>query len=194
MVELPEGILGKDATIYEPVIIGFPLKGIFNGVSIGDNALLRTGTVIYHNVTIGNNFSCGHNVMIRENTTIGNNVMVGTGSIIEGDVRIEDNTRIQSDVFISKHTIIKKRVFLGPRVTLLNDLYPPSPLLKGPYIMDDAIVGASATILPGIIVNKHAFVAAGALVTKNVPEGMMAMGVPAKMHPMPRKMKRVTTL
>jgi acetyltransferase-like isoleucine patch superfamily enzyme len=75
--------LGKGAQVFEPVILGFPSREFlgktdFRGVTIGENAILRPGTVIYCNVVIGNSFSTGHNVIIRENTTIGNNTAIGT--------------------------------------------------------------------------------------------------------------------
>lgn len=85
--------IGKNPVILENVILGYPtsnlLKGDwrkteFKGVTIGNNATIRSGTVIYCDVEIGNNFVTGHNVIIREKTRIGDNVLVGTNTVIEG--------------------------------------------------------------------------------------------------------------
>jgi len=170
-------IIGEGYKIYPPVIIGFPK---FKGTIIGKNSTIRTGTVIYHNVEIGDNFVSGHNVLIRENTLIGDNVLVGTSSIIEGNSKIGNNTRIQSMVFIPTNTIIGNNVFIGPGTVFTNDKYPPSRCLEGPIVEDDVIIGAHVTILPGIKLGKGCFIAAGAVVTKDVPADGMAIGSPAR--------------
>jgi acetyltransferase-like isoleucine patch superfamily enzyme len=95
-------------------------------------------------------------------------------------------------VFIPTHTKIGNRVFIGPAAVLTNDRYPPTgkPELAGPVLEDGAVIGAHATILPGIMVGKDAAVAAGAVVTRDVPPGMMAIGVPAVIKDMPLPMRR----
>jgi len=113
--------IGKNAQIFEPVTIGFPSRdkigkpwgGDFAGTTIGNNAIIRSGTIIYCNVTIGDNFQTGHNVMIRENTRIGNNVSIGTATIIEGHTLIGDNVNLQSTVYIPTGTIIGNHVFIS---------------------------------------------------------------------------------
>jgi len=75
---------------------------------------------------------------------------------------------------------------------LTNDRYPPGPRegLRGPVIGDDAVIGANATVLPGVVVGEGAFVAAGAVVTKDVPPTMLAVGAPARFRPLPSGAKR----
>ncbi len=172
-------LIGEGYKIYPPVIIGFPN---FRGTIIGKNSIIRTNTIIYHDVEIGDNFTTGHNVLIRENTKIGNNVLVGTNSIVEGDVKIGNNVRIQSMVFIPTNTIIGNNVFIGPGTVFTNDKYPPSANMVGAIVEDDAVIGAHATILPGVRLGRGCFIAAGAVVTKDVPVGMMAIGSPAKIE------------
>lgn len=189
-----DAIIGEGCSIWgDDTHIGFPTQGQIEkikkhntfdnlGLYIGDNAIIRTGTVIYDGVRIGNNFKCGHKVLIREHTGIGHNVKIGTGTIIEGNTHIGSDTNIQSMVFIPTQSWIGDNVFIGPRVTFTNDKYPPTgkPKLMGAVVEDGAVIGAAAIILPGIKIGKNAFVAAGALVTKNVPDNMMAIGSPAK--------------
>jgi acetyltransferase-like isoleucine patch superfamily enzyme len=189
--------IGKEARIFEPVFLGFPSIDLFGktdypGATIGDSAVLRTGTIIYSNVTIGNNFSTGHNVMIREHTTIGNNVAIGSSTVIEGTCVLGNNIRIQSMVFIPTHTTIGNGVFIGPNSILTNDRYPPTgkPEMKGPVVEDDVTIGANVTILPGIRLGKGSAVAASAVVTKDVPAGKLAIGSPARFVSMPPAMVR----
>lgn len=163
----------------------------FPGAIIGDSAVLRSGGIIYCDVKIGDDFQCGHNVLIRERTVIGNNVAVGTATVIEGNCRIGDDVNIQSIVYIPTHTEIGNGVFIGPCAVLTNDRYPPTgkPELKGPTIEENAVIGANATILPGIRIGKGAFVAAGAVVTRDIPDRKMAIGVPAIIRDLPEGMR-----
>ncbi|MFA7563308.1 MAG: DapH/DapD/GlmU-related protein [Methanoculleus sp.] len=192
MIEYGRNALGEGAAIFEPVTIGFPSrdrmgKEGYPGAVIGRDAVLRSGTIIYCDVVIGDSFQTGHNVLIREKTTIGDRVAIGTAAVIEGDCTIGDDARLQSMVYIPTGARIGNRVFIGPNAVLTNDRYPPGPRegLRGPVIEDDAVVGANATILPGVVVGKGAFVAAGAVVTKDVPPGMLAVGTPARFRPLP---------
>ena len=189
--------MGKNSQIYESVTLGFPsreylgAKG-FPGVTIGNDAVIRSGSVIYCEVTIGDGFQCGHNVLIREKTVIGSNTSIGTASIIEGYSTIGNNVRIQSMVFVPTNTEIADGVFIGPGVLLTNDRYPPTgkPELKGPILEEYSVIGAKVVILPGIRIGKGAAVAAGSVVTRDVPSGKMAIGSPARVRDMPKEMVR----
>ncbi|HWQ64837.1 MAG TPA: acyltransferase [Methanospirillum sp.] len=184
--------LGQNLTIFEPVILGFPARyhlGMesYTGCTIGDNSTLRPGTTIYADVTIGESFSSGHNVMIREQTIIGNQVSIGTGSIIEGYSTIGNRANLQSLVYIPTNTTIGDDVFIGPNTVLTNDRYPPKKdaLMEGPVIYRRARIGANVTILPGVRIGENALVAAGSVVTKDVPPEMLAIGSPARHKPLP---------
>jgi len=189
--------LGKGTRIFEPVTLGFPSRdrldqSEFTGTIIGKNAIIRSGTILYCDVTIGDDFSTGHNVLIRENTRIGNNVAIGSSTVIEGTCTLGNNIRIQSMVFIPTNTSIGNGVFIGPNSILTNDRYPPAgkPGLKGPVIEDDVTIGANVTILPGVRLGRGSAVAAGAVVTKDVPAGKLAIGSPARFRALPREMVR----
>ncbi|HOD85073.1 MAG TPA: DapH/DapD/GlmU-related protein [Methanoculleus sp.] len=197
MIEYGRNALGDGATIFEPVTIGFPSRdrmGLedYPGAAIGKNAILRSGTIIYCDVRIGDAFQTGHNVLIREKTTIGDRVAVGTAAVVEGDCTIGDDVRIQSLVYVPTGARIGDRVFIGPNAVLTNDRYPPGPResLRGPVLGDDAVIGANATILPGVRVGEGAFVAAGAVVTRDVPPEMLAVGAPARFRALPAEARR----
>ena len=85
-------------------------------------------------------------------------------------------------VYIPTNTSLGDRVFIGPNAVLTNDRYPPSGIggLVGPVIERGAAIGANATILPGIHIGEGALVAAAAVVTRDVPAHMLAVGAPGK--------------
>jgi len=195
MIEYGTNTIGKGSRIFEPVTLGFPSrdnldKTGFTGTIIGKNAIIRSGTIFYCDVTIGDNFQSGHNVMIREKTKIGDRVAIGTSVIIEGSSVIGNDVSLQSMVYIPTDTVIGNHVFIGPNTVLTNDRYPPTRIggLKGPQIRDAAAIGANATLLPGVCIGEGALVAAGAIVTRDVPAYKLAIGAPAQIRDLPDKM------
>ena len=192
MIEYGINRIGAGSQIFEPVTLGFPSrefmgKSGFTGTTIGKDAVLRSGTILYCEVVTGDRFQTGHNVMIREKTRIGNHVSIGTGAIIEGNTRIGDDVSLQSMVYIPTNTTIGDRVFIGPNAVLTNDRYPPSGIggLAGPVVECDAAIGANATLLPSVHIGEGALVAAAAVVTRDVPAHMLAVGAPAKIRDLP---------
>ena len=185
-------IIGKGVQIFDPVTLGFPSrenigKAGYTGSTVGDNAIIRSGTIIYCDVLIGNGFQSGHNVLIREKTRIGDRTSIGTATIIDGNTVIGNDVNLQSMVYVPTGTSIEDHVFIGPNAVLTNDRYPPSSSIKGPVIKTGAAIGANVTILPGICVGEGALVAAGSIVTKDVPDHMLAVGSPARIKEMPKE-------
>ena len=192
MIEYGKNTLGQNATVFEPVTLGFPSRDVmgttgFTGTTIGSNAILRSGTIIYSEVIIGDDFQTGHNVVIREKTRIGNRVAVGTATVIEGNCSIGNGVSLQSMVYIPTDTVIEDLVFIGPNTVLTNDRYPPTRIggLKGPCIRKGAAIGANTTLLPGVCIGEGALVAAGSVVTRDVPAHMLAIGSPARIKDLP---------
>lgn len=190
--------IGKNCTIQDNVLLGVPSREYVGKdqlswppTIIGDNAVLRSGTIIYCDVIIGKNFQTGHNVLIREKTRIGDDVLLGSYSIIEGMTEIGSNVNIQSSVYIPLNVVIEDYVFIGPRVVLTNDKYPlrKKTELRGPILRRGASIGANATILPGIEIGEGAMIAAGAVVTRDVPPWKLAIGNPARIKDLPEDLK-----
>ena len=193
MKEYGINVIGEGAQVFEPVTIGFPSrenigKTRFTGSTIGRHAVLRSGTIIYCDVIIGDNFQSGHNTLIREKTRIGDRTAIGTATVIDGNTIIGNGVSLQSMVYIPTNTTIGDSVFIGPNAVLTNDRYPPSGSLEGPVIKAGAAIGANATILPGVCIGEGAFVAAGSVVTRDVPDHMMAIGTPARIKELPKEM------
>jgi acetyltransferase-like isoleucine patch superfamily enzyme len=151
---------------------------------IGDNANIRSHTVIYYGNKIGCNFQTGHGAMVRELNDIGNDVSLGTGSIIEHHVKIGDRVRLHSHVFIPEYSVLEDDCWIGPHVVFTNARYPKSLHVKeklaGPHIERGAKICANCTILPGVRIGRDALVGAGSVVTKDVPPGSVVVGNPAK--------------
>ena len=179
--------LGKDSIIEDFVIIGSPPRGYRAGeieTVIGDNAIIRSHTVIYAGNRIGNNFQTGNKANIRELNEIGDDVSIGTLSVIEHHIKIGHGVRIHSQVFIPEYCVLEEECWIGPNVVLTNAKYPKSPNAKaelvGVHIMKEAIIGANSTILPGIKIGNWAFIGAGSVVVNNVPSEAVFFGNPAK--------------
>ncbi len=181
----PNVKLGENVTIEDFCIIGAPFGGQANEETIiGDNAVIRSHTVIYAGNKIGNNFQTGNKANIRELNVVGNNVSIGTLSVVEHHVIIEDNVRIHTQAFIPEYSILKKDCWIGPNVVITNAKYPKSPNvkneLKGAVVGELAKIGANATILPGVKIGRNVLVGAGSVVVKDVKDGVIVAGNPAR--------------
>jgi acetyltransferase-like isoleucine patch superfamily enzyme len=203
--------IGRNCTIMENVTLGYPSGRLmsemqaagkgpeeypYRGVSIGDDAVIRPGTTFYCEVVAGNGLRTGHNALVREQTIIGNSTLVGTNAVIDGNCVIGSHVSIQSNVYIPTNTVVEDNVFLGPCCVLANDKYPvrkPYPL-KGPVLRKGVSIGANATILPGVEIGESAMVAAGALVTKDVPAWKLAIGCPAKFVELPESLRSLNRI
>jgi len=151
-------------------------------VIIGEDNIIRSGTIIYSEVDMGPSCQTGHNVLIREKTKIGNNTLIGTNCVIDGNVVIGKNVSIQTGVYIPLYSKIGDHVFLGPYCKLTNDKYMMRReyALKGPTIENYVSVGANAVILPNITLKERTIVGAGSIVTKSSQKNEILTGNPAK--------------
>jgi len=187
--------IGKNPIVEDFVVLGKPpigAKAKKAKLVIGDFPIIRSGTIIYSENIIGNNFHTGDNARIREKNRIGNDVSIGSGSIIERECEIMDNVKIHSGCFIPEYTVIKENAWIGPGVIMTNVLHPPCPAFKnyapisgkkccnGPIIGENAVIGAGAVILAGIQIGENSLVGAGSVVTKDVPPKHLVAGNPAK--------------
>jgi acetyltransferase-like isoleucine patch superfamily enzyme len=121
---------------------------------------------------------------VRERTVIGEASAIGAATNVDNDVTIGARVKIQTGCYITAFTTIEDDVFVAPCVTTTNDntmgRHGPDFELRGALLRRACRVGAGSILLPGIEVGEEAFVAAGALVTRDVPPRTLVMGVPAK--------------
>lgn len=143
-------------------------------------------TVIFPDVTIGDGTRIGNFVLIRGDTVVGEGCTIGSYVDIEGDVVIGDHVSLQSGCYITRGVVIEDEVFCGPRVLTMNDkriTHRRSGLTfvrAAPQIRRAARIGGGSVLLPGITIGVNAFVGAGSVVTRDVPDGAIAVGNPAR--------------
>jgi acetyltransferase-like isoleucine patch superfamily enzyme len=148
--------------------------------------LLGQFSVVFPDVTVGEGTRLGNFVMIRSNTVIGVDCTIGSYVDIEGDVVIGDRVSLQSGCYVTSGVVIEDDVFLGPRVVTMNDkriTHRRSALTfvrSAPQILRAARVGGGAVLLPGVTIGANALVGAGAVVTRDVPNGAIVAGNPAR--------------
>ncbi len=178
--------IGAHAQVDEGVVLGYRYPGDSQPTRIGDYAIIRSGTIIYANTTIGHRFQCGHQVLIRAEVTIGNRCVVHHKCTLEGRIRIGNGVKIMAHVYIPSTTVIGNMVFIGPGTTFLNAKYPMrQPGVQGARIEDHVCIGGGVTICPGVTIGHNSFIGAGSVVNKDVPPETLAYGVPARHHPLP---------
>lgn len=181
----------SEATIAEEATVGVSYADDTSPPLLGTDSVVRAGTVIYDDVVAGDRLQTGHHALVRERSVLGDDVLVGTQVVLDGDADVGSNVSMQTGVYIPTNTTIGDRVFLGPNATLLNDPYPirKDVELVGPTLSADVSVGANATVLPGVEIGEGAFVAAGAVVTEDVPPEMLAVGTPATHRELPEALQ-----
>jgi acetyltransferase-like isoleucine patch superfamily enzyme len=182
--------IGRDAQVDPGVILGYRWPGDSQPARIGDHAIIRSGTVIYANTTIGHRFQCGHHVLIRAEVTIGDRCVVHHKCTLEGRIRIGNGVKLMAHIYIPSTTVIGNMVFVGPGTTFLNDKYPmrrPAPV-DGARIEDHVCIGGGVTVCPGVTIGRNSVIGAGSLVNKDVPPDTLAYGVPARHHPLPENL------
>jgi acetyltransferase-like isoleucine patch superfamily enzyme len=201
-IELGMGMTGQEIVprfraevnlqLDDGVAIGYGVKTPDDILVLGANCTIRMGSIIYRGVRAGDYLQTGHHVLVREHSRIGNHVVICTNSVIDGTVEIGDFVKIESNCYIPTHVKIGSRVFFGPGVVLTNDRYPlrqrDSYQPEGPVIEDDVTLGGAVTVCPGVRIGAGSFVAAGAIVTKDVPPESLVIKA-GEIRPLPEKFR-----
>ena len=158
-----------------------------------ENVRIHPTAEVSPKARIGAGTRIWHWVQIREGAVIGGNCIIGKDVYIDFDVKVGSNVKIQNGSYLYHGLTVEDGVFIGPRAVFTNDVYPraitPDGKLKGNedwevgpiLIRYGASIGTGAIIIPNVTVGKFAMVAAGAVVTRSVPDHGLVVGVPARL-------------
>jgi UDP-2-acetamido-3-amino-2,3-dideoxy-glucuronate N-acetyltransferase len=154
--------------------------------------VIHPSSVVSEKAVVGNGTRIWLFCQVREGARIGKDCILGKGVYVDSDVVIGDKVKIQNNASIYLGVTIEDGVFIGPHVCFTNDKVPravnPDMSLKGASewtlaktrVMAGATLGANATIVCGVTIGRWAIVAAGSVVTADVPDHALVMGNPAR--------------
>lgn len=195
VVIYPNVVIKTGVEIFDHCVVGKPPKSpgciareISENLSetvIGENSMLSSGCIVYAGTVIGHNTLLGDHSSIREECSIGNFCVISRNVTVNYHTKIGDRTKILDNSHITGNTIIEQDVFISTLVATTNDNlmgrngYHEEQII-GPYIKQGTTIGAAANILPNVVIGTNCIVGAGALVTKDIPDHKLVMGIPAR--------------
>jgi len=162
-------------------------------LSIGKAVTVGAGCILYVGAEIGDMVFFGDLATVREDVKIGEFSIVGRGATVENKVTIGRKCKIETEAYITAFSIIEDYCFIAPCVAFTNDNFlgrteERRKHFGGPTLKRGARIGANATILPNLVIGEDSVVAAGSVVTKDVPARMIVLGSPAKvLRPVPEE-------
>lgn len=195
VVIYPSSIIRRGVEIYDHCVVGKPPTAT-NGVSrtpkapmesleIGENTVLCPSVVLYTGCKIGRNTLLGDYCSIREECTIGDDCIISRNVSVNYNTTIGNRVKVMDNSHITGNMLIEDDVFISVLVATTNDntmgrqSYSEEHV-RGPVIKKNVTIGAAANILPNITIGENSIVGAGSVVTKDVPDRKVVMGVPAK--------------
>lgn len=152
-------------------------------LEIGNNCVISAHVILYRGTKLGGEVMIGDLASIREQNVIGDKTIIGRLVSIEPRTVIGQRVRTSTGTHLTGDMIIEDDVFMGNRISTTNSNEMGRGVAgryKGPHIKRGARIGSNATLLPGVVIGEEAMVAAGAVVTRDVPARKVVMGVPAR--------------
>lgn len=193
-VVIHEGtVIGDNVRIDDNTVIGKqPMRSkrsIFKSepvppATIGSDCLIGAQVVIYAGSQISSNVLIADTAAVRENVTIGEYTIIGRGATVENFCNVGKKCKLETGCYITAYSEIGDYCFIAPKVTTTNDNYLGRTKerfkhFKGVTVRTGGRIGGGAVILPGIEIGEDAVVAAGSVVTRNVPAKQIVVGTPA---------------
>lgn len=150
------------------------------------NYFVHPSSYIDDNVTIGENTKVWYYCHVQQGAVIGSNCSLGQNVNVSSNVKIGNGVKIQNNVSVYEGVELEDHVFCGPSMVFTNDLTPRSKYPKGSQgyiktlVKQGASIGANATIVCGNTIGQWAMIGSGAVVTRDVPDHALMIGVPAR--------------
>ena len=157
-----------------------------------DDARILPSADVDERATLGVGSTIWHLAQVREHAQLGRGCIVGRGAYVGPGVIIGDHVKLQNYALVYEPAELGDGVFIGPAAVLTNDMYPRSTdvagklkrpadwTAQGVRVLEGASLGARVVVLPGVVVGRWALVAAGAVVTTDVPDFALVVGVPGR--------------
>lgn len=154
-------------------------------LKVGELCIVGTGVVLYRGAAIDPKVLMADLCTIRENVAIGRGTIVGRGVTVENFCTVGRYCKLESECYITAYSTLEDRVFIAPGVVTSNDNFVGRTAerfkhFKGVTVKKGARVGAGTVTLPGVTIGEDALVAAGSVVTKDVPGRKVVLGTPAR--------------
>ncbi len=164
---------------------GSSAEGAFGELVIEGDATICCGAVVYAGASIGHRAIIGDQSQVRERGVLGERSVLGRGSTLDFDTVVGARVSVQTLVYITAGTVVEDDVFIGPGVIMTNDdtmaRHRPEYPLRGATLKRACRVGGGVVLTPGVVIGEEAFIAAGAVVVRDVPDRGVVMGVPGRM-------------
>jgi acetyltransferase-like isoleucine patch superfamily enzyme len=163
---------------------GSSARGAVGALQLGERVTVCTGAVVFAGASIAEEAILGDQSYVRERSRIGAGSVIGRGSVVDNDVVVGARVKVQTSVYLTAFTVIEDDVFVGPGATTTNDdtmaRHGPEMPLRGATLRRACRVGGGTVLTPGVEIGEEAFVAAGAVVTRDVPARAVVIGIPAR--------------
>lgn len=189
----PETVRGAGCVIEYGAVVGkVPRLGRASRASraapgpavLGERVTVCAGAVVYAGAELGADVVVGDGAQVRERSRVGAGSVIGRASSVDNDVVIGARVKLQTGVYVTAGSVVEDDVFLGPGALTTNDdtmgRHAPGEGLAGVTLRRACRIGGGAVLCPGVEVGEEAYVAAGAVVTRDVPPRAVVMGVPAR--------------
>ncbi len=184
--------IGDGCTIEDHVVLGKRPKlakgssaqGEVGALELAAGVTVCAAAVLFAGARIGQGAILGDQSFVRERSVVGPGTVIGRGSVVDNDVRVGARVKVQTNVYLTAFSVLEDDVFVGPGATTTNDdtmaRHGSQMQLRGATLRRACRVGGGAVLTPGVEIGEEAFVAAGAVVTRDVPARAVVMGVPAR--------------
>jgi acetyltransferase-like isoleucine patch superfamily enzyme len=186
--------LGRDCIIHPYAYLGkLPSQSpslarrapVIKQLIIGDETEIGPHATIYGGARIGSRCLIGDGASVREGAVIGDRCVIGTNVCVSYDAELADGVRVQNGTLIADGWKVGRGTFIGVNVSTMSDrrrevvgyVFTGS---DGSVIGERCLIGSGAVILPGLVIGNDVVIGAGALVTKDVRDGAVVLGQPAR--------------